>query len=151
MWGKASYKQFIHMKAKCWCSSSKISSRIKNAAGYPKFVSFDKRAEMATSEPEKARVSERLRVQEELLSHWRQQYQAMYRLWSPRARSPMHTGGVRLTRHPKRGALHAAPRAPQKLFGVILNQQSQPLRQQAAQREKFKSVKIGLYFKIWNR
>ena len=29
-----------HMKARCWCSSSKTSSRIKNAAGYPKFVSF---------------------------------------------------------------------------------------------------------------
>ena len=70
MWGKASYEQFIHMKARCWCSSSKISSRIKNAAGFPKFVSFDKRAEMATSEHEKALVSERLRVQEELPSHW---------------------------------------------------------------------------------
>ena len=49
----------IHMKARGWCSSSKTSSRIKNAAGYPKFVSFDKRAEMATSEHEKALVSER--------------------------------------------------------------------------------------------
>ena len=47
------------MKARGWCSSSKTSSRIKNAAGYPKFVSFDKRAEMATSEHEKALVSER--------------------------------------------------------------------------------------------
>ena len=79
-----------HMKARCWCSSSKTSSRIKNAAGYPKFVSFDKRAEMATSEREKALVSERLRVQEELLGHGSSSTRQCID-WSPRARNPMHT------------------------------------------------------------
>ena len=104
-----------HMKARCWCSSSKTSSRIKNAAGYPKFVSFDKRAEMATSEREKALVSQRLRVQEELLGHGSSSTRQCID-WSQEPEIPCTQGGVCLTWHPKRGPLHAAPRALQKPF-----------------------------------